>query len=75
VLRINNEPVITWKGKYRPALNEQAIYPRPLQKKLPIWLGVGGTPESFVRAGNLGLPLMIAVIGGETHRFRPLVDL
>lgn len=75
LLRINQEEKITWRGKYRPALNDQAIYPRPVQKKLPIWLGVGGTPESFVRAGNLGLPLMIAVIGGETHRFRPLVDL
>jgi alkanesulfonate monooxygenase SsuD/methylene tetrahydromethanopterin reductase-like flavin-dependent oxidoreductase (luciferase family) len=56
-------------------LANQPVYPRPLQDKLPIWLGVGGTPASFVRAGELGLPLMVAVIGGETHRFRPLVDL
>jgi alkanesulfonate monooxygenase SsuD/methylene tetrahydromethanopterin reductase-like flavin-dependent oxidoreductase (luciferase family) len=53
----------------------QPVYPRSFQEKLPIWLGVGGTPESFVRAGTLGLPLMVAVIGGETHRFRPLIDL
>jgi alkanesulfonate monooxygenase SsuD/methylene tetrahydromethanopterin reductase-like flavin-dependent oxidoreductase (luciferase family) len=51
------------------------VYPRPLQAQMPIWLGVGGTPQSFVRAGMLGLPLMIAIIGGEPHRFRPLVDL
>jgi alkanesulfonate monooxygenase SsuD/methylene tetrahydromethanopterin reductase-like flavin-dependent oxidoreductase (luciferase family) len=51
------------------------VYPRPLQPEIPIWLGVGGTPESFVRAGMLGLPLMVAVIGGETHRFRRAVDL
>ncbi len=75
LLEINNQTKITWKGRFRAPLVEQDIYPRPLQPKLPIWLGVGGTPQSFVRAGQLGLPLMIAVIGGETHRFRPLVDL
>lgn len=75
LLNISKNETVTWSGKYRPALNNQAIYPRPLQDPLPIWIGVGGTPESFVRAGTLGLPLMVAVIGGETHRFRPLVDL
>lgn len=75
LLKIRDHEFVTWKGKFRPALDQQAIYPRPLQNKLPIWLGVGGTPESFARAGHLGLPLMVAVIGGETHRFRPLVDL
>ncbi len=75
LLKINQQETITWKGKFRPALYEQAIYPRPFQEKLPIWLGVGGTPASFVRAGTLGIPLMVAVIGGETHRFRPLIDL
>src|SRR5690606_27152559 len=55
--------------------NNQPVYPRPLQEKLPVWLGVGGTPESFKRAGELGLPLMVAVIGGETHRFRLLTDI
>jgi probable LLM family oxidoreductase len=73
-IRDNNEHVY-WSGKYRPTLNGQGVYPRPLQNPLPIWIGVGGTPESFVRAGLLGLPLMVAIIGGETHRFRPLIDL
>lgn len=75
LLKIRNNETITWSGKFRPALREQTIYPRPLQHPLPIWVGVGGTPESFIRAGALGLPLMVAVIGGETHRFRPLIDL
>jgi probable LLM family oxidoreductase len=75
LLNIRDNEVINWSGKFRPALKSQAIYPRPVQKPLPIWLGVGGTPESFARAGLLGLPLMVAVIGGETHRFRPLIDL
>ncbi len=75
LLKIRDNEFITWSGRFRPALNNQAVYPRALQEKLPIWLGVGGTPESFARAGTLGLPLMVAVIGGETHRFRPLVDL
>lgn len=75
LLQIRDEEFVTWSGKYRPELKNQPIYPRPLQKKLPVWLGVGGTAQSFVRAGMLGLPLMVAVIGGETERFRPLVDL
>ncbi|MEO6758112.1 MAG: LLM class flavin-dependent oxidoreductase, partial [Saprospiraceae bacterium] len=75
LLQIRDNPVVNWSGKFRPALRNQTIYPRPLQNPLPVWVGVGGTPESFIRAGSLGLPLMVAVIGGETHRFRPLVDL
>ena len=75
LLRIRDEEFVTWSGRFRPALKNQPVYPRALQEKLPIWLGVGGTPESFVRAGALGLPLMVAIIGGETERFRPLVDL
>lgn len=75
LLTIRKNEIVNWSGQFRPALRDQAIYPRPLQSPLPIWLGVGGTPASFVRAGMLGLPLMVAVIGGETHRFRPLVDL
>lgn len=75
LLAIRKNEVVSWTGKFRPTLKNQAIYPRPLQNPLPIWVGVGGTPESFVRAGVLGLPLMIAIIGGDTHRFRPLVDL
>ncbi|HKR72956.1 MAG TPA: LLM class flavin-dependent oxidoreductase [Candidatus Nitrosocosmicus sp.] len=75
LLKIRNNEHITWSGKYRPNLNGQGVYPRPLQNPLPIWIGVGGTPESFVRAGVLGLPLMVAIIGGKTHQFRPLIDL
>jgi probable LLM family oxidoreductase len=75
LLRIRSDEFVTWSGKFRPALQDQPVYPRPLQEKIPIWLGVGGTPESFARAGALGLPLMVAIIGGETERFRPLVDL
>jgi probable LLM family oxidoreductase len=75
LLQIRNDEVVTWSGKFRPALVDQAVYPRPLQNPFPIWLGVGGTPASFIRAGELGLPLMVAVIGGETHRFRPLINL
>jgi probable LLM family oxidoreductase len=75
LLELRESEVINWSGEFRPALVDQPVYPRPLQTPLPIWLGVGGTPASFARAGTLGLPLMVAVIGGETHRFRPLIDL
>jgi probable LLM family oxidoreductase len=75
LLRIREQEQVHWSGKYRPALTGQGVYPRPVQNPLPIWLGVGGTPQSFVRAGALGLPLMVAIIGGEPRRFRPLVDL
>ena len=75
LLTIRENEHVTWSGKYRPALTGQGVYPRPLQDPLPIWLGAGGTPASFARAGALGLPLMVAIIGGETRRFRPLVDL
>lgn len=75
LLRIRENEFIDWSGQFRPTLINQPIYPRPIQDPFPIWLGVGGTPASFARAGALGLPLMVAVIGGETHRFRPLIDL
>ncbi|WP_295120084.1 LLM class flavin-dependent oxidoreductase [uncultured Chitinophaga sp.] len=75
LLQLQQHEFVTWQGKFRPALRNQPVYPRPLQDTLPIWIGVGGTPASFIRAGTLGLPLMVAVIGGETHHFRPLVDL
>jgi len=75
LLKIRDNEHIHWTGEYRPTLNGQGVYPRPLQKRLPIWVGVGGTPQSFVRAGILGLPLMVAIIGGETRRFKPLIDL
>src|SRR5438093_7045297 len=75
LLKLRDEEHPHWSGQFRPALTGQGVYPRPLQQPLPIWVGVGGTPQSFVRAGTLGLPLMVAIIGGETRRFRPLVDL
>jgi probable LLM family oxidoreductase len=75
LLEVRDQEFVTWSGNFRPALHNQPVYPRALQKKLPVWLGVGGTPASFVRAGSLGLPLMVAVIGGQTASFRPLVDL
>ena len=75
LLKIRENEHVHWSGKYRPALTGQGIYPRPLQNPLPIWIGVGGTPESFVRAGLLGLPLMVAIIGGQTPSFKPLIDL
>lgn len=75
LLKIRDNPRVTWSGRFRPALIDQGVYPRPYQQPLPIWIGVGGSPESVMRAGELGLPLMIAIIGGETARFRPLVDL
>src|SRR5216683_1109905 len=75
LLEIRDHEHVRWSGSHRPALTGQGVYPRPLQDPLPIWLGVGGTPGSFARAGALGLPLMVAIIGGETRRFRSLVDL
>src|SRR5438270_105390 len=75
LLKLREDEHPQWSGQFRPPLTGQGVYPRPLQDPLPIWVGVGGTPASFVRAGLLGLPLMVAIIGGETHRFRPLVDL
>jgi probable LLM family oxidoreductase len=75
LLKIRDNQRVEWSGKHRPALTGQGIYPRPLQPSLPIWIGVGGTPQSFARAGHLGLPLMVAIIGGQQHRFRPLIDL
>src|SRR3989449_7383457 len=75
LLKIRENEHVHWSGQHRPALTGQGVYPRPLQSPVPIWVGVGGAPESFVRAGALGLPLMVAIIGGETHRFPPLLDL
>ena len=75
LLKIRENEHVHWSGKHRAALTGQSVYPRPVQNPFPIWLGVGGTPQSFARAGALGLPLMVAIIGGEPRRFRPLVDL
>ena len=75
LMAIRETTEVHWSGKHRAPLSGQSVFPRPVQKEIPIWLGVGGTPESFARAGTLGLPLMVAIIGGEPHRFRPLIDL
>jgi probable LLM family oxidoreductase len=75
LLHLRDEVKVYWEGKHRPSLTGQGVWPRPVQMPLPIRLGVGGTPNSFVRAGTLGLPLTVAIIGGEPHRFRPFVEL
>lgn len=75
LLTLREQVNVQWQGKHRPALTGQGVYPRPVQAKLPIRIGVGGTPASFARAGLLGLPLVVAIIGGEPHRFRSLIDL
>ena len=75
LLELRENVTVNWSGRFRAPLTGQGVYPRPLQAKLPVWVGVGGTPASFARAGALGLPLMVAIIGGEHHRFRPLIDL
>ena len=75
LLKIRESTRVNWSGHHRPALRGVGVYPRPVQKEMPIWIGVGGTPQSFARAGYLGLPLMVAIIGGQHHRFRPLIDL
>lgn len=73
LLKLRAAPAVNWSGQHRSPLTGQGVFPRPLQAQLPIWVGVGGTPKSFMRAGTLGLPLMVAIIGGEPHRFRPLI--
>ena len=75
LLKIRDEEVISWRGKFCPPLKNQPVYPRPVQKEIPIYRGVGGSTSSFVKAGEMGLPLVVAVIGGQTDRFRPLIDL
>ena len=75
LIELREKERVTWSGRHRPALAGQGIYPRPVQNPLPIWVAVGGTPESVVRAGTLGLPLALAIIGGLPERFAPLVRL
>lgn len=75
LLHLRDEVKVFWQGKHRASLTGQGVWPRPVQPVLPIRLGVGGTPNSFARAGTLGLPLTVAIIGGEPHRFRPMIDL
>lgn len=75
LLKINNNEVLSWKGKHRPSFENRGVYPRPYQESLPIWLAAGGTPASAVRAATLGLPLMLAIIGGMPEQFVPFVNL
>lgn len=75
LLKLNEKEKITWKGKYRAPIHNLGVYPRPFHDKLPIWIAVGGTPESVIRAARLNLPLALAIIGGEPHRFAPLIQL
>lgn len=74
LLKINNEQKVTWKGKFRPALENQPVLPRALNNNLDIWVAVGGTPESVLRAGRFGLPVIFAIIGGNPAHFKPLFD-
>ncbi|MEH7515564.1 LLM class flavin-dependent oxidoreductase [Gottfriedia acidiceleris] len=75
LLTLQKSEFVTWNGKHRPAINNIGIYPRPVQEPLPIWIGSGGNSESVVRAGLLGLPLVLAIIGGRPIQFAPLVEL
>lgn len=75
LLKLNENEVVTWQGKHRPSLHGAEIAPRPLQDQLPIWIGVGGTPQSAVRAGRLGVGMALAILGGSPMRFKPLADL
>jgi probable LLM family oxidoreductase len=75
LLALRDAELVTWSGTHRPPLAGQGVYPRPLQQPLPVWIGVGGTPASVIRAGALGLPLALAIIGGAPERFAPLVEV
>lgn len=75
LLRVRAAERVTWRGRYRPAIDDRGVYPRAVQDPLPVWVGVGGTPASADRAGRLGLPMTLAIIGGMPVRFRPFVDL
>ncbi|MEQ2529333.1 LLM class flavin-dependent oxidoreductase [Robertmurraya yapensis] len=75
LLKIRESEKVTWRGNHRPAINNLGVYPRPVQDPLPVWIGSGGTPQSVVRAGQLGLPLVLAIIGGRPVQFASLVQL
>ncbi|HET9124520.1 MAG TPA: LLM class flavin-dependent oxidoreductase, partial [Solirubrobacteraceae bacterium] len=75
LLKLRSGEPVTWEGRLRPPLHDTIVYPRPIQDPLPVWVAVGGSPESVARAGALGLPLTIAIIGGQPARFAPLVEL
>lgn len=75
LIKLRETERISWSGKHRPPLDDLGVYPRPVQERLPIWVAVGGSPDSVVRAGTLGLPLAIAIIGGLPEKFVPLIGL
>ena len=75
LLRLREEERISWSGQHRPSIDDRAVYPRPLQDPIPVWIAVGGTPQSVERAAKLGLPMALAIIGGAAARFRHVVDL
>src|SRR5262245_18262308 len=75
LLKLRESEVVTWKGKHRPALEKLAIYPRPVQNPLPVWIAVGGTTASVIRAARLGLPMALAIIAGAPDRLVPFMDL
>jgi probable LLM family oxidoreductase len=75
LLQIRESTHVTWSGRHRAALNDAGVWPRPVQEPLPVWIAVGGTPQSVIRAGTLGLPLTVAIIGGQPERFVPLIEL
>ncbi len=75
LLAIRDHEQVTWSGRHRAALDHAGVWPRPVQNPLPVWVAVGGTPQSVIRAGALGLPMTLAIIGGQPARFKPLVDL
>ncbi|MDX1586991.1 MAG: LLM class flavin-dependent oxidoreductase [Balneolaceae bacterium] len=75
LLKLRDQETLSWKGKHRPSIKDRGVYPRPLQKKMPIWIAVGGTPQSAYRAGALGLPMALGIIGGRPAQFKSLADL
>ena len=75
LLKLRDTEVITWQGRTRPSIDGRGVYPRPVQRQLPVWIAVGGTPQSVARAAQLGIPLSLAIIGGAPANFVPLIDL
>lgn len=75
LLKLRENEKVTWSGKHRPPINNLGIYPQPVQSPLPVWIAVGGTPQSAYRTGALGLPMALAIIGGQPGQFRPMADL
>lgn len=75
LLKLRKNDRVTWSGRHRPPIEDRGVYPRPIQDPLPVWIAVGGTPTSVVRAARLGLPMALAIIGGRAERYRPMVEL